>query len=213
MNKLLIFLALFITNCKKKPCTGTNSILGVLKNGTTMQGIKNVQLEFQIYDYNYSRDKGENYKTVGKVMTDDAGGFYYEYPCQDKNYSRIAIDAQPPYSTYLAARETYSKNFGPKVFYYATDGNVQIVLNPSKTLNNDTLYVGLAESQSGGDVWLYLDTFTQNVPIFWKKHRGSTGGGRGVIWGRGQNEFNQKKKINKFSINGDPNVDSVTINY
>jgi hypothetical protein len=48
----------------------------VLKNGTTMQGIKNVQLEFQIYDYNYSRDKGENYKTVGKTYTDDTGAFH-----------------------------------------------------------------------------------------------------------------------------------------
>ena len=52
---------------KKKQCTGTNSISGVLKDGTTNLGIKNVQLEIQIYDYNYSKDKGENYKTLCTV--------------------------------------------------------------------------------------------------------------------------------------------------
>lgn len=204
---------LIMNSCKKKQCQGTNSISGVLKNGTTMKGIGKVQLEFQIYDYNYSRDKGENYKTVGKTYTDDTGAFHFEYPCQDKDYDRIAIDAQPPYAGYLTARETYSKNFGPKVFYYSTYGSAQIVLKPLKPLNNDTLYVGLGEYQNGKDVWIYLDTFIQNVPVFWKKHRGPTGGGRGIIWGRGEVEFNKKKKLQQFIINGDPAVDSIYVKY
>lgn len=212
---VLSFLVLLTFNsCKKtKPCQGTNSISGVLKNGTTMQGIKNVQLEFQIYDYNYARDKGENYKTLGTIMTDDTGGFYFEYPCQEKNYGEIAIDALPPYGGYLTAREKYSTKFGPKVYYYATNGSAQTVLQPLKPLGNDTLYVGLAEVDNSAEKWVYLDTFVNSVPNFWVKHRSTVGGGRGIYWGRGKVEFNKKKKFVKFNITGDPTIDSVFIKY
>ena len=209
---LIIISIVFCGACNKKPCQGTNSISGVLKNGTTMQGIKNVQLEFQIYDYNYARDKGENYKTLGTIMTDDTGGFYFEYPCQEKNYGEIAIDALPPYGGYLTAREKYSTKVGPKVYFYATTGSAQIVLQPTKPIGSDTLYVGFVEF-AGSKKWLYLDTFTSIVPKIWVKHRGETGGGRTVYWGRGVNEYLKQTKKVDVLITGDPKVDSVIVKY
>ncbi len=215
---VLSFLVLLTFNsCKKtKPCQGTNSISGVLKNGTTMQGIKNVQLEFQIYDYNYARDKGENYKTLGTVMTDDTGGFYFEYPCQEKNYGRIAIDAQPPFGGYLTARENYSTKFGPKVYFYSTNGSAQIVLQPAKPLNNDTLYVGV---QNNDGLFTDLDSFNNSIPSFWMKKYGKVGNNGTIIWGRGRvNFYKASKNINmkqwaSIFITGDPVVDSVVVKY
>lgn len=218
--KLLIVISLSGVSCKdKKHCEGSNSVSGVVKNGTTMQGIKNVQLSFALVTLN-SAGQTESTVDVGTVMTNDTGGFHFEYPCQDRDFDRIVIDALPPYGGYVHASEGYTKQLGNRIYYFADDGNAQIVLQPKTALGSDTLFVTYGVNDgSGGISWTYRDSFnTSTVPTFWKKVRGHKGGGRFIFWGRGINDLtnainaNNKNRI-IVSITGDPVVDSVYVKY
>jgi len=213
--RLLIIVIILGVSCKKKQnCSGTNSISGVLKNGTTMKGMKNVQLKLSIYDLDYD-GRTKDTKELGYVSTDDTGGFYFEYPCQDKEYDKIAIDAQAPFSTYLNARESYTKNL-KKTFYHSTVGSAQIVLKPKTPIGRDTIYVGI---QLTSGTFSNIDSFVNSTPYLWKRVSGSTGGYGSVIWGRGKSNYNRAtkeislKQWQSISISGDPVVDSIYVNY
>ena len=207
----LFFLFLF-SNCKKKNCDGTNTISGRIVNGTSMQGIKGVELKFSIYDLK-SNNKSTNDKELGSTITNDSGYFSFEYPCQTKDYEKISIDPLPPYVGFMNAREGYVTHFN-KTYYFATNGSVQLVLKPLKPLGTDTLFLAYKE---GSNSWKYQDSFIGNAPYYWKKEFGKKGGGRTIFWGRGKNNFNASLKNPYICvypiITGDPIVDTSIVNY
>lgn len=218
--KLLIVISLSGVSCKdKKHCDGSNSISGVVKNGTTMQPIKNVPLSFTLCVLDNHGQTTEA-KDVGTIMTDDSGRFHFEYSCQEKDFDKIVIESQPPYTGYLHASEGYTKHLSDRVYYIADDGNAQITLQAKTPLSTDSLFVtyGYADG-SGGVIWVYRDSFTAGtVPQYWKKIRGHKGGGRFVFWGRGVNDLtsaingNNKNRV-IVTITGDPVVDSTFVEY
>jgi hypothetical protein len=209
----LAALSILFNSCKKE-CTGTYTISGVLRNGTTLQPMKKVQFQFAVF--NEVRTQTRDYKVLGTAMTDDSGRFYFEYPCLNDDYKHgyIYIYSLAPNGG-IRKVEDFSKDLKTELFY-STVGKAQVVLKPKKPLGSDTLFLCL---QDYTGEYKDFDSFVNSAPYNWRKYNGKIGGYGVVIYGKGRKNFNEAlNDINlgqweKIIITGDPIVDSIYLYY
>lgn len=216
MKICLISLAalIFLFNSCKKECTGTYSISGVLRDGTTLQPMKKVQFQFAVF--NEVRTQTRDYKVLGTAMTDDSGRFFFEYLCLNDEYKHgyILISSLSPNGG-IHKTEEFSKDCKSEL-YYSTVGKAQIVLKPKKPLGSDTLFVAI---QDNFGKFINYDSFTNTVPHDWVLFNGPIGGNGGVYFGRGRLSFINAFKDSRLNqwesllITGDPYVDTILVNY
>ena len=219
MNKFsflsLMLLMCFFVNCKKKPCNTTYTVSGQILNGTTGKKYYNVEISFIASDGDFnSGKKATTYKDLGKTRTDSFGNFTFSYQCSDFPGKQISMTSDLMDLGYIPFNQNYKNTW-----YRSTFGTLKLVLKTSNLMtSSDTLFLWHRDIVLNKSI---IDTL-RNLPLEYEILYRVPPGNIGFYYGRGHKEFKynfQKdgvqysKGSGDVNIYGDPNIDSLILNY
>ena len=209
ITNLMFGTLMLLLACKPHPIP-QYAIQGHILNGTTGQPI---YLQQQLVATAHTYSIPQKSAQIGSCNLDDKGNFKLTYSQTDINYDRPTIDLLG--STALIKGLAVNANID-STFYFSYVGKLKFYLQTATPLSSsDTLFLlyGNGTTQVTDTIYSAVNGYYKTVSLQTPRTN--------IFWGRGI--VNLKKSedvvsgyghsITGVHIDGDPYIDSVTINY